>query len=184
MATVTCFTTMKSPVGNLLLTSDGVSLTGLFPESHHDVPPRTSGWRRDDRWFSGVRDQLTAYFQGKLTRFEVSLHAEGTLFQQRVWAALQDIPCGTTETYGELARRLGSPQSSRAVGLATGRNPLSIVIPCHRLIGADGSLTGYAGGLEMKRWLLEHELTRFGVRSLSGLFSVAPSPVNGRVALA
>lgn len=184
MTTVTCFTTMKSPVGNLLLTSDGVSLTGLFPESHQDVPPRTPAWKRDDRWFCGVRDQLVAYFQGKLTRFEVTLLPEGTLFQQKVWTALKGISCGTTETYGELAKRLGSPQSSRAVGLATGRNPISVIIPCHRLIGADGSLTGYAGGLAMKRWLLEHELTRFGVRAVPGLFAVPPTPSNGRVALA
>jgi methylated-DNA-[protein]-cysteine S-methyltransferase len=184
MTTVTCFATMKSPVGTLLLTSDGVSLTGLFPESHQDVPPRTSSWRRDDRWFSGVRDQLGAYFQGKLTRFEVPLAPEGTPFQQKVWTALQAIPCGQTSTYGELARRLGSPQSSRAVGLATGRNPVSIIVPCHRLIGADGSLTGYAGGLDMKRWLLEHELTHFGVRGLPGLFAATPQVSAGRVALA
>jgi methylated-DNA-[protein]-cysteine S-methyltransferase len=184
MTTVTCFATMKSPVGPLLLTSDGVSLTGLFPESHRDVPPRTSAWKRDDAWFSGVRDQLNAYFQGRLTRFEVPVAPEGTAFQQKVWTALKAIPCGATATYGELARKLGSPQSSRAVGLAAGKNPISIIIPCHRLIGADGALTGYAGGLDMKRWLLEHELTRFGVRRLPGLSAVPAQTPPGRVALA
>ncbi|MEW6430615.1 MAG: methylated-DNA--[protein]-cysteine S-methyltransferase [Myxococcota bacterium] len=184
MTTVTCFATMKSPVGTLLLTSDGLSLTGLFPESHTDVPPRTSAWKRDDRWFSGVRDQLNAYFQGKLTRFEVPVAPEGTAFQRKVWTALGTIACGATETYGELAKRLGSPQASRAVGLAAGRNPVSIIIPCHRLIGADGSLTGYAGGLEMKRWLLEHELTRFGLRSLPAVYALSARVQPGRVALA
>jgi methylated-DNA-[protein]-cysteine S-methyltransferase len=183
MATATCFTTLKSPVGALLLTSDGVALTGVFPESHRDLP-RTDGWRRDDRWFCGVRDQLEAYFQGRLARFEVPLEPQGTAYQQKVWAALQSIACGATETYGELAKRLGSPQASRAVGLATGRNPVAILIPCHRLIGADGSLTGYASGLEFKRWLLEHELTRFGARTLPGLSLVLPRALPGRVALA
>jgi methylated-DNA-[protein]-cysteine S-methyltransferase len=182
MTTVTCFTTVKSPVGTLLLTSDGVSLTGVFPESHRDVPPRTRAWKRDDAWFSGVRDQLNAYFQGRLTRFEVPVAPEGTAFQQQVWTALKAIPCGATATYGELARQLGRPQSSRAVGLAAGKNPIAIIIPCHRLIGADGSLTGYAGGLDMKRWLLEHELTHFGVRRLPGRFAVAARTPPGRVA--
>jgi methylated-DNA-[protein]-cysteine S-methyltransferase len=183
MATVTRFTTLKSPVGLLLLTSDGASLTGLFPESHPHLPSRTPGWRRDERWFSGARDQLAAYFQGKRTRFEVPHHPDGTAFQQKVWMALAAIPFGTTETYGELARRVGSPQSARAVGLAAGRNPIAIIIPCHRLIGADGSLTGYAGGLQMKQWLLEHELACFGVRGLSGAVA-GSTAAGGLVALA
>lgn len=184
MTTVTCFSTMKSPVGVLLLTSDGVALTGLFPETHRDVPARVTGWKRDEQWFSGVRDQLNAYFAGRLTRFEVPVAPAGTAFQQKVWTGLGGIDCGKTETYGELARRLGSPQATRAVGLAAGRNPVSIIVPCHRLIGADGSLTGYAGGLEMKRWLLEHELTRFGLRCLPSLVTMSTRATPGRVALA
>ena len=103
------------------------------------------------------RAQLQAYFAGELRDFELPLAAEGTPFQQRVWRALCDIPYGETISYGELARRIGQPTASRAVGLANGQNPISIVVPCHRVIGANGSLTGYGGGLARKRWLLAHE---------------------------
>lgn len=113
--------------------------------------------RRDDGPFRAAREQLEAYFAGELEEFTLELAPAGTPFQQRVWRALLEIPFGTTESYGALARRIGLPQAARAVGLANGRNPISIVIPCHRVIGADGSLTGYGGGLERKRWLLAHE---------------------------
>ena len=111
-----------------------------------------------------MREQLDAYFAGELESFELDLDPHGTPFQQRVWAELARIPYGETISYSELAHRLGDPKLVRAVGLANGRNPISIVIPCHRVIGADGSLVGYGGGLERKRWLLEHEAVAAGQR--------------------
>ena len=105
-----------------------------------------------------IRQAVEGYFHGELTAFDtVCVHTGGTFFQQRVWSALREIPAGTTCTYGELAKRVGNPQGARAVGLANARNPIALVIPCHRIIGANGKLTGYAGGIERKRWLLEHE---------------------------
>lgn len=157
MANVLTYGIVESPVGALLLTSDGSGLTGLYPHTHRSPPIMSAMWRRNDAFFTGVRDQLEAYFDGRLTRFEVSLAPEGTPFQRRVWEALVEIPYGTTVTYGELAARLGKPSGSRAVGLANGKNPISLIVPCHRVVGANGKLTGYAGGLEMKRWLLDHE---------------------------
>jgi methylated-DNA-[protein]-cysteine S-methyltransferase len=110
-------------------------------------------------------EQLHAYFAGVLTDFEIPMDMRGTDFQRRVWAELCEIPYGETISYGELARRVGNPQASRAVGLANGRNPVAIVVPCHRVIGADGSLTGYGGGLGRKVWLLEHEAAHRGALS-------------------
>ncbi len=158
MAYVTTYTRCTSPVGNWLLVSDGEALTGVYPESHRAVPD-TDGWKRDDAFFAGVRDQLIAYFAGRLTTFTVKLSARGTHFQRRVWDALREIPLGTTTTYGALAAHLGSPTASRAVGAANGKNPISLIVPCHRVVGTSGTLTGYAGGLELKQWLLEHEAT-------------------------
>jgi len=157
MATALCFSTFQSPLGELLLTSDGRALTGVYPSSHR-APPRLKGVR-DDAFFTGVRDQLKAYFSGRLEAFEISCSPVGTPFQHRVWDALRAIPYGAQWTYGALASLLGKPTASRAVGLANGKNPLSIIVPCHRVIGANGMLTGYAGGLELKRWLLDHEAT-------------------------
>ena len=111
-----------------------------------------------------MREQLDAYFAGELETFDLDLDPHGTPFQQRVWDELTRIPYGETISYSELAHRLGDPKLVRAVGLANGRNPISIVIPCHRVIGADGSLVGYGGGLERKRWLLEHEAVAAGQR--------------------
>ncbi len=157
MASVVTYSRVDSPVGSLLLTSDGVALTGLYPETHRQLPVPSLGWHRDDRWFSGVSDQLQEYFRGRLPRFEVPLALEGTPFQRRVWELLLDVPYGGTTTYGALALQLGKPKSSRAVGLAVGRNPVSFVVPCHRVVGSGGELTGYAGGVELKEWLLAHE---------------------------
>jgi methylated-DNA-[protein]-cysteine S-methyltransferase len=112
---------------------------------------------RDEALLKRPRARLQAYFAGELRDFELPLAAAGTPFQQSVWRALCDIPYGETISYGELARRIGQPKAARAVGLANGQNPIAIVVPCHRVIGADGSLTGYGGGLERKRWLLAHE---------------------------
>jgi methylated-DNA-[protein]-cysteine S-methyltransferase len=144
---------LPSPIGELLLTTDGDALTGVHMEPHEV----RDGWRRDDALLGPAAEQVRAYFAGELRDFDLRLAPEGTDFQRRVWEALRAIPFGETISYGELARRLGRPTASRAVGAANGRNPIAIVVPCHRVIGADGTLTGYGGGLDRKRWLLRHE---------------------------
>ena len=151
------YSTLSSPIGELLLTSNGRSVTGVYLRNQKHGARRTGDWKRDDAALKRLRAQLQAYFAGALREFELPLAAAGTPFQQRVWRALCEIPYGETISYGELARRIGQPKAARAVGLANGRNPISIVVPCHRVIGANGSLTGYGGGLERKRWLLAHE---------------------------
>jgi methylated-DNA-[protein]-cysteine S-methyltransferase len=120
-------------------------------------PPLPEGCRKSDRPFRDAREQLRAYFAGKLQQFELVLRASGSTFQSRVWRELCKIPFGRTESYGGLASRIGNPNASRAVGLANGRNPIGIIVPCHRVVGARGSLTGYGGGIARKQWLLEHE---------------------------
>ncbi len=150
-------TTIPSPVGALTLTGDGEALSGVFMHEHRHRPPLPAGAVRDDRAFPAARAQLDAYFAGDLRAFDVPLAVAGTPFQRAVWDALMAIPYGRTLSYGELARRLGRPGAARAVGLANGRNPVSIIVPCHRVIGAGGALTGYGGGVERKRWLLAHE---------------------------
>src|SRR5260221_3919611 len=143
----TYYSLLPSPIGELLLASDGEALTGIwFPDDRQTMTPRPD-WRRDDGVFGIVTKQLTAYFAGELAEFNLIVRPHGTPFQQRVWDALREIPYGVTTTYGKLAAALGDPHASRAVGLANGRNPIPIVIPCHRVIGADGSLTGYGGRL-------------------------------------
>lgn len=145
----------QSPVGQLTLHSNGAALTGLeFEDPKYPLPHAPRG---ADRILDAVRGQLDRYFQRKLTRFDVPLAANGTAFQQRVWAALMAIPYGATWSYGALAAQIDRPKASRAVGLANGRNPIAIIVPCHRVIGADGGLTGYGGGVERKRWLLALE---------------------------
>lgn len=146
-----------SPIGRLLLVSDGDSLTGLYMSDHKGGPKPEPEWRRDPRKLKAVREQLAAYFAGKLQRFDVALSPTGTEFQKRAWKELRKIPFGETISYGEQARRLGKPKASRAVGGANGQNPISIIVPCHRVIGANGTLTGFGGGLDRKQWLLEHE---------------------------
>ena len=153
----TLYDTAESPLGTLLLTSDGETLTGVFMEEHRHGPTIGADWTRDAGPFSAVREQLGAYFAGDLQTFDLAIRATGTPFQEAVWAALADIPYGTTESYGGLALRLGDPKAVRAVGTANGRNPLSIVVPCHRVVAADGALTGYGGGVENKRRLLALE---------------------------
>ena len=156
---------VTSPIGTLLLVSDSESLCALdfrgFDERMQRHMRRRFG---DDTQFAETEDpqgfstQMRAYFDGDLGAInDIPVSTGGTAFQQLVWAALRDIPTGTTETYGQLAARLGKPMASRAVGLANGRNPVAIVVPCHRVIGANGALTGYGGGLDRKRWLLKHE---------------------------
>jgi methylated-DNA-[protein]-cysteine S-methyltransferase len=150
-------TTIASPIGPLTLTAVGSAITGLHMHRQRHAPPVDPGCVRDDSAFGDVAEQLAAYFSGDLREFDVELSFAGTAFQQRVWGALRDIPYGETTSYGEVARRVGNPKASRAVGLATGRNPVAVIVPCHRVVGADGGLTGFGGGLERKVWLLEHE---------------------------
>jgi methylated-DNA-[protein]-cysteine S-methyltransferase len=186
------YTETASPLGPLLLTSNGASLTGLYMSEHRHGPTageplsawgieahlgKEGRWVRDDgaEPFAEAKAQLASYFEGRLTTFDLPLCMEGTGFQRQVWDLLTEIPFGTTISYGELARRAGNPNSSRAVGLANGHNPISIIVPCHRVIGSNGKLTGYGGGLPRKAALLDFE---FAVR-LSGPRSFplpAPSP--------
>jgi methylated-DNA-[protein]-cysteine S-methyltransferase len=157
------YTQLESPIGTLLLRGDEERLTGLYtaPRCHAAEVVRDA--RRAQEPFACVRDQLGEYFAGERLQFDIPLEmGGGSAFFQSVWRSLLEIPYGATATYGELARKLGRPSAARAVGLANGRNPISIIVPCHRVIGAGGDLTGYAGGLERKRFLLDHEaaLTR------------------------
>ncbi len=167
------YSQLDSPVGCLTLLGNERALTGLYMHEHrHQLAMPPDCTRRDDV-FRRAREQLAAYFAGELRQFAVPLESEGSPFQKAVWQALCDIPFGATESYGGLARRLGNANASRAVGLANGRNPISIIVPCHRVIGANGSLTGYGGGLERKRWLLEHELRIAGRPQAPSLRSIA-----------
>lgn len=148
---------LDSPVGRLLIAGDDDGLQCIgFPGGRGARRPEPE-WREDPSGFAEVRRQLEAYFAGELTDFELPLAPRTTPFQGRVLAELRKVPYGTTVSYGELARRVGNPKASRAVGLANGRNPIPIVIPCHRVIGANGNLTGYGGGLPVKRQLLALE---------------------------
>jgi methylated-DNA-[protein]-cysteine S-methyltransferase len=150
---------LSSPLGKLLLTSDGHALTGLFMTrlAESSAPETAAAWKQDDAVFREVCQQLTAYFDGETNRFDVEMNVVGTPFQRRVWHELCNIPFGSAISYAELARRIGRPGASRAVGGANGQNPIAVIVPCHRVIGADGGLGGYGGGLDRKRWLLEHE---------------------------
>ncbi|KAA1427052.1 methylated-DNA--[protein]-cysteine S-methyltransferase [Mycolicibacter arupensis] len=156
---MTCFRTIDSPIGPLTLAGDDGRLSHLLMLDHAHAPSR-DGWWRDDSAFPEVAHQLSAYFAGDLTEFDVDYTLVGTEFQRRVWTALLTIPYGQTRSYGELAGQIGSPTASRAVGLANGRNPISIIVPCHRVIGSNGSLTGYGGGIDCKKSLLELERRR------------------------
>ena len=157
MTAPTLYTTMPSPIGELLLTGDGTSLSGLHMQDGRWPTRVRPEWRRDDQAFADVRRQLKEYFAGERTTFDLELDMDGPDFERLVWRALLDIPYGETSSYGELARRIGHPDAARAVGVANARNPIAVIVPCHRVIGADGSLTGYGGGLERKRLLLELE---------------------------
>jgi methylated-DNA-[protein]-cysteine S-methyltransferase len=151
------YTFFDSPVGRLLLAGDDRSLHFLsFPSGRKAFGPRPE-WARSDAPFDSVKSQLTAYFAGRRRTFDLPLTLNGTAFQKRIWALLPTIPFGETRTYGDLARRLGAPRASRAVGAANGANPLPIILPCHRVIGSTGKLTGSGGGLETKQFLLTLE---------------------------
>ncbi len=151
------YTEMESPVGPLLLVADDIGLREiLFVNGRHKARPDPA-WKREVGGFKNVSHQLRAYFAGELEDFDLTLAPEGTPFQLKVWKRLCDIPYGETTSYGELARQIGNPNASRAVGLANGSNPIPIVIPCHRVIGSNGKLTGYGGGLPIKEKLLALE---------------------------
>jgi len=157
MANDVVYTYTESPHGLILLARNEAGLTHIaFQEGEDKVQPEMD-WTRDDAPLIETIGQLKAYFDGPRKTFDLPLAPAGTSFQLEVWRALQDIPCGETITYGALASRIGRPAASRAVGAANGQNPLAIVVPCHRVIGANGKLTGYAGGIEIKQALLEHE---------------------------
>ena len=162
------YTTLDSPLGELLLLGDGRVLHGLYMQ--HGRRPIEIGpaWERAVAPFAEVAGQLREYFAGERTQFELPLALEGSSFERRVWSALQRIPYGETISYGELARGIGQPAAARTVGLANGRNPIAVIVPCHRVIGADGTLTGYGGGLERKRILLELESGQGRLRPESG----------------
>lgn len=156
------YSQVDSPVGQLLLFGDGEALCGLYMVKQRYSPEMPKACVRENQRFTAAREQLAAYFAGELQQFDLPLAPFGTEFQRLVWNALLDIPFGATESYGALAKRIGHPQGARAVGLANGHNPIGIIVPCHRVIGANGSLTGYGGGIERKQWLLNHERNHAG----------------------
>lgn len=153
----TFYNWIESPLGKLLLVADDEGLIELGFGSGRTKPVVDPAWRNDAARLREPMRQLDAYFAGKLHDFDLPLKPTGTPFQQRVWNSLCEIPYGETISYGELARRIRNPAASRAVGLANGANPIAILIPCHRVIGSNGKLTGYGGGLDNKRWLLDFE---------------------------
>lgn len=153
----TRFRTLESPIGLLTLAGRDGRLTHLVMDRRNHQPVGRDSWVRDDGEFTDVVTELKAYFLGQLEHFTCAMNLEGTAFQLRVWRALEEIPYGETRSYGEVAASIGQPTASRAVGMANARNPIAVIIPCHRVIGANGALTGYDGGLERKRVLLDLE---------------------------
>jgi methylated-DNA-[protein]-cysteine S-methyltransferase len=167
MSAETYYTVVESPIGDVLIVGaddvdDEFAVSGVYMTGQRYEPRLGADWVPDAGFFVDASKQLDAYFAGDLTQFDLELRPAGTPFQQAVWSALRDIPFGTTCAYGQLAERVADRTKTRAVAAAIGRNPIGIVVPCHRVIGADGSLTGYAGGLDRKRWLLDHESTVSG----------------------
>jgi methylated-DNA-[protein]-cysteine S-methyltransferase len=151
------FDQFKTPIGHLKVAADAQGLRHvLFEKSKYAATDETT-WQRDAKALANVREQLQAYFAGELKRFDLVLSPQGTEFQTQVWKTLANIPFGKTWSYSDIAKKVNSPKAVRAVGAANGRNPIPIILPCHRVIGSNGTLTGYAGGLPMKQWLLEHE---------------------------
>jgi methylated-DNA-[protein]-cysteine S-methyltransferase len=163
-STTTIRRTIDSPVGPLTIAGHGSTLTNLRMVDQTHEPAGRDDWAPDEQAFPDAVEQLDAYFAGQRTEFDLDLDLAGTDFQRRVWAALRTIPYGETRSYGEIAKQIGAPGASRAVGLANGRNPIGIIVPCHRVIGASGSLTGYGGGLDRKRALLDLEQGRAAPR--------------------
>jgi methylated-DNA-[protein]-cysteine S-methyltransferase len=157
-----------TPLGRVRVVTSGQDLVALSFDGPDRTPAMGGLPDHESEALVAVRTQLDEYFAGIRPAFDLPLRFDGTSFQREVWSALLDIPLGTVATYGEIARRLGRPAAARAVGAANGRNPISIVVPCHRLVGTGGDLTGYGGGLDRKRWLLAHE------RRVAGRATVAP----------
>jgi methylated-DNA-[protein]-cysteine S-methyltransferase len=153
-----------SPMGPLRITAHGGAVTAVLTADGASVPGEADDGPEADGVLRAARDELRAYFAGELQSFTVPVAPEGTAFQRRVWEELRRIPYGEAISYGELARRVGRPGAARAVGAANSRNPVSVIVPCHRVIGGDGRLVGYAGGLDRKRWLLDHEARSAGRR--------------------
>jgi methylated-DNA-[protein]-cysteine S-methyltransferase len=151
------YTTVESPIGELLLLGDGEVLRGLYMQAGRRPIRIRAAWERDDSAFPEAREQLAQYFAGERTSFDLPMQLDGSVFQRTVWHALTEIPYGQTISYAELARRIDRPDLARAVGTANGQNPIAVVVPCHRVIGSDGKLVGYGGGLENKRLLLDLE---------------------------
>jgi methylated-DNA-[protein]-cysteine S-methyltransferase len=148
---------VDSPLGTIMLSGREGALSGLHFTGHRHSPQPASDWELDDEAFAPVHRQLDEYFAGGRSEFDVPLAMAGSPFELIVWAALLDVPYGETASYGEIAQRIGRPGAARAVGAANGRNPVSLIVPCHRVIGADASLTCYGWGVERKAWLLDHE---------------------------
>jgi len=170
-----CYSRVDSPVGLLILKSEGEALIGIYMSGTYldapaRVPPDLHCWVLDPdaEPLRETARQLEEYFEGKRRKFDLSLRLDGTEFQTRAWRNLMEIPYGKTRSYGEQAALIGNPRASRAVGLANGKNPIPIVVPCHRVIGADGSLTGFGGGIARKRWLLAHE-RRYAGNRIAGI---------------
>ena len=151
---------LESPVGEILIVGDKRGLKLINFQEGPKAQAADPQWQEDSQFFRAVIQQLNSYFSGRLTQFRLPLAPEGTPFQLKVWKALKRIPYGKTVTYGEIAKRIGNPKASRAVGAANGQNPLSIIVPCHRVIGQTGDLVGYGGGLSIKKALLDHERRR------------------------
>jgi methylated-DNA-[protein]-cysteine S-methyltransferase len=160
MSQDTRFVELTTPIGALVVTSDGDAVTGVYMEAYRHGPLDRSAWTRDDGSCAALvlaAAQLQEYFAGNRVTFDVPIRVEGSPLQTSVWSALSRIPYGETRSYGEIAVEICNPKAVRAVGAANGRNPVSIIVPCHRVIGANGSLTGFGGGVERKEWLLAHE---------------------------
>lgn len=164
---MTSYTHIDSPLGSLLALAEDGALTGLYYPDHRRGRRISADWVRDDGAFAELRTQLGKYFAGGRREFALAYTVRGTPFQRDVWSAMAAIGFARTATYGELATALGRPAAARAVGAAVGRNPISIVLPCHRVVGSSGRLTGYAGGTERKRHLLTLEAAAVGQQSLS-----------------
>ncbi len=158
----------ESPVGNLLLSGNELLESLHFPIGKTRIEPGKD-WIYKEELFLQAINQLKAYFKGERTRFDLELNIQGTEFQKIVWKELVKIPYGETISYGQLAERIGNPKASRAVGMANGKNPISIIVPCHRVIGKNGSLTGFGGGLEVKKNLLEFEKSNFNKKRFMGV---------------
>lgn len=156
----THYATTDSPIGELLLLGDGSAVHSVLMNGDGAFDARKVNLKKDQAAYAGAIDQLAQYFAGERSSFDLDLQPTGTDFQQAVWAALREIPFGETRSYGQIAAAVGRPKAARAVGSANNRNPIAVIVPCHRVIGSGGALVGYAGGLERKTWLLAHEAER------------------------